>query len=111
MNEELKAAVNEAIEAIKKGELYSNYIKAYELMAKNEHIQNLLAEYKAHQKNLVNLEQVGKTDAIISAKQQLQAIENELEQIPLYTQYQQYEAELNQYLEQFSSLLLSELNI
>lgn len=111
MNDELKTAVNEVIEMIKQGELYTNYIKAYELMAKNEHIQSLLNDHKAHQKNLVNLEQVGKTDAIISAKQKLQAIEDELEQIPLYTQYQQYEAELNQYLEQFSSLLLSELDI
>jgi cell fate (sporulation/competence/biofilm development) regulator YmcA (YheA/YmcA/DUF963 family) len=65
----------------------------------NEKVRKMINEIKGLQKQAVNLEHYGKTEALKKTEEKLAAIEAELDAIPIVQEFKQSQADVNDLLQ------------
>ncbi len=70
----------------------------------NEHlrVQELIAQIKSLQKEAVNLKHYQKTEALKAIEDKIDALQDELDEIPLVREFKQSQTEVNQLLQMVS---------
>lgn len=83
-------ANTEEVEFFKQAELQIN---------ENIKVQQAISKIKRLQKEAVNLQHYGKTEALKEVEQKIDAIQDELDQIPLVQQFKQSQMDVNDLLQ------------
>ncbi|MFV9509765.1 YlbF family regulator [Tepidibacillus sp. LV47] len=91
-------------EEIKIYQVAENKIKSH------KRIQELITEIKLKQQELVNAKHFRKPNYIHQLEETLDHLNAELNSIPLVHQYQQYQQEINHYLQSMIQLIKNELS-
>lgn len=76
----------EEVEFFKQAELQVN---------EHERIQQLISEIKRMQKEAVNLQHYGKSEALKQAEEKIDELQNELDEIPLVKEFKQSQVDVN----------------
>ncbi|MEC2073188.1 YlbF/YmcA family competence regulator [Alkalihalophilus marmarensis] len=73
----------------------------------NEHlrVQELIAEIKKLQKEAVNLQHYNKTEALKEVEQKIDALHQEIDEIPLVQEFKQSQIEVNELLQMVSKTI------
>jgi cell fate (sporulation/competence/biofilm development) regulator YmcA (YheA/YmcA/DUF963 family) len=73
----------------------------------NEHlrVQELIAEIKNYQKEAVNLQHYGKSEALKETEAKIDALHNEIDDIPLVQEFKQSQIEVNELLQMVSNTI------
>lgn len=86
------------------------YKKAELQVAKHRRIQELIANIKRKQQELVNAKHLNKKNYIKQLEEELDQLNNELHDIPLIDQFQQSQAEINKYLQSLLNVIKLEIS-
>jgi len=86
------------------------YQSAEKKIEKHIRIQELIRNIKRKQQELVNAKHFKKPNYIRQIEEDLDQLNNELHDIPLVYQYQQYQKELNGYLQLVIQIMKNELS-
>lgn len=86
----------EEVEFFKKAELQLN---------DHPRIQQIISEIKRMQKEAVNLQHYGKEEALKKAEEKIDALQDELEEIPLVKQFKQSQMDVNGLLQLVASTI------
>lgn len=89
-------AETEEVEFFKKAEAQIN---------ENPRVQQLISQIKRFQKEAVNLEHYGKSEALKKAEDKLEFLQDELDQIPLVKEFKQSQMEVNAILQLVASTI------
>ncbi|BAU28807.1 cell fate (sporulation/competence/biofilm development) regulator YmcA (YheA/YmcA/DUF963 family) [Aneurinibacillus soli] len=76
----------------------------------NETVQRLIAEIKQKQKRIVTLEHNRKDDQIPALEQEIDALQDELDQIPIVVEFRQSQADINELLQMVTSAIASKVS-
>ncbi|MGZ0085330.1 RicAFT regulatory complex protein RicA family protein [Caldibacillus thermoamylovorans] len=79
--------------------------RAEEKIHQNEKVRALINELKSLQKQAVNLQHYGKREALKKVEQQIDAIYEQLAQIPIVSEFQQSQADVNDLLQLVASTI------
>jgi len=86
------------------------YKKAEQQVAKHKRIQELIANIKRKQQELVNAKHYKKKNYVKQLEEELDQLNKELHDIPLIDQYQQSQAEINNYLQSLLNIIKLEIS-
>lgn len=75
----------------------------------NEKVSRLISEIKGLQKQAVNLEHYGKTEALRRTEEKLAALEEELDAIPIVREFKQSQTEVNELLQLVSATISNKI--
>ena len=103
MNNEILKEVDKIIAFIKASDIYQDYLFLEEKLHKNEKVSNLIKEIKKLQKELVKKE--AKNEDITDLNNQINTNLEELNRIPLYVEYTDKQAILNEMYQTIKSRL------
>lgn len=81
----------------------SFFKQAEEKVNRNEKVQQLISDIKKHQKQAVNLQHYGKPEALKKAEARLEALEKELNEIPIIQEFKQSQTDVNDLLQLIAS--------
>lgn len=76
---------------------------------KNEKVSRLIAEIKGLQKQAVNLEYYGKSEALRRTEEKIAALEKELDSIPIVQEFKQSQTEVNELLQLVSTTISNKI--
>ena len=79
--------------------------RAEEKIHQNEKVRTLINELKSLQKQAVNLQHYGKHEALKRVEAKIDAIYEELSQIPIVSEFQQSQADVNDLLQLVASTI------
>ncbi|SFE37615.1 RicAFT regulatory complex protein RicA family protein [Alteribacillus iranensis] len=79
--------------------------RAEEQINKNLRVQELIGKIKNKQKEAVNLQHYGKTEALKKVEQEIDELNNEIDQIPLVQEFKQSQTEVNHLLQLVSTTI------
>ncbi|WP_339063129.1 YlbF family regulator [Tepidibacillus marianensis] len=89
-------------------------VKIYQLaegkIDKHKRVQDLITSIKLKQQELVKAKHFKKSNYIRQVEEELDLLNAELHSIPLVYQYQNYQKELNEYLQSVIQMMKSELS-
>lgn len=68
----------------------------------NEKVNSLISQLKHYQKQAVNFQQYGKEKALKQVEEKINAVEKELDEIPIVQQFKQSQMEVNELLQLIS---------
>lgn len=85
------------------------YQEAERAINQNDKVQQLINQIKKLQKQSVNLLHYGKTNAYKQTEQQIETLQNKLDQLPIVTQFKSSQVEVNELLQQVTSLIEKEV--
>ncbi|WP_128894166.1 RicAFT regulatory complex protein RicA family protein [Longirhabdus pacifica] len=85
------------------------YQQAEKKIQDNEHVQSLIQSIKKKQKELVGFEYFKNDDMIKKIEGEMQALENELDEIPLVQQFKQSQSDINYLLQLVVSIIKDSL--
>lgn len=89
-------AETEEVDFFKRAELQIN---------KNERVQEIIAKIKRLQKEAVNLEHYGKREALKEVEKKIDALQDELDEIPLVQEFKQSQMDVNHLLQLVSNTI------
>jgi len=81
------------------------YKKAEEQIKANVKVQELIAEIKKKQKEAVALEALGRAELIKKVEQEMDELHEELDSIPLVTQFKQTQTDINDLLQMVTNVI------
>lgn len=84
--------------------------KAELQVAKHRRIQELIANIKRKQQELVNAKHLNKKNYVKQLEEELDQLNKELHDIPLIDQYQQSQTEINNYLQSLLDIIKLEIS-
>jgi len=79
--------------------------RAEEKIHQNEKVRTLINELKSLQKQAVNFQHYGKHEALKRVEEKIDAIYEQLEQIPIVSEFQQSQADVNDLLQLVASTI------
>lgn len=85
------------------------YQEAEQAINQNDKVQQLISQIKKLQKQSVNLLHYGKTNAYKQNEEQIQALQDELDQLPIVSQFKSSQVEVNELLQEVTSLIEKEV--
>lgn len=107
--EQILAKANSIANEIKEQEEVKIYQQAEKKIMFHRRVQELIREIKMKQQELVNAKHLKKVNYIEMLEKEIDELNKELHDIPLVNQYQQFQAELNKYIQSISDILADEL--
>ncbi|GBF11335.1 YlbF family regulator [Tepidibacillus infernus] len=108
--EQILEKVKELANSICEQEEIQIYQKAERQIKHHRRIQELIVLIKKKQQELVNAKHLKKTNYIKQLENELDLLNNELHSIPLVSQYQQNQREINRYLQSIIKLLKEQIS-
>ena len=85
------------------------YQEAEKAISQNEKVQNLVDTIKKLQKQSVNFLHYGKKEAYKQTEQQIAQLQAELDELPIVAQFQSSQVEVNNLLQEITSLIEKEI--
>ncbi|MBE3595048.1 MAG: RicAFT regulatory complex protein RicA family protein [Candidatus Carbobacillus altaicus] len=107
--EEILAKARELAQVIAESEEVRFYQLAEQQMKANKHIAALIAAIKRQQKEAVNAEHLGKKAYLQEVEARIQALQEELEAIPLVQEFQQSQKDVNDLMQLVSTTIANEV--
>ncbi|RKD24306.1 master regulator for biofilm formation [Ammoniphilus oxalaticus] len=81
------------------------YKKAEEQIKANDKVQELIGQIRNKQKEAVALEALGRAELIKKVEQEMDELHEQLDQIPLVTQFKQTQMEINDLLQMVTNVI------
>lgn len=106
---DILAKARELARFIAESEEVRFYQSAEQKMKSNKHIAALIAAIKRQQKEAVNAEHLGKTAYLQEVEARIQALQEELESIPLVKEFQQSQQDVNDLLQLVTTTIANEV--
>lgn len=103
--DEVLAQAKQLAKMIAETEEVDFFKRAEEKIHQNEKVRALINELKSLQKQAVNLQHYGKHEALKQVEAKIDAIYEQLEQIPIVGEFQQSQAEVNDLLQLVASTI------
>ncbi|WP_209122306.1 RicAFT regulatory complex protein RicA family protein [Alkalihalobacillus sp. BA299] len=103
--DEIVAKAKELAKMIAETEEVDFFKKAEKQINENIKIQELMAKIKSTQKEAVNLQHYGKTEALKKAEEKIDAYQDEIDQIPLVQEFKNSQMEVNGILQLVSTTI------
>jgi len=104
------ASVTALKDALKADPVFKRYREAGEKVHQNEGLLALYGQYTSLQKEVVNLSHYKLTEATRQKEAELQALEDELFDNPLFSEYMQLQVELEELIQTLSFIIESRVN-
>ena len=101
--DDLIAKAQELAQMIAETEEVDFFKKAEAQIHENQRVRELIASLKSLQKQSINFEHYGKEKAYKQVQDRINAIETEIDQIPIVQQFKQSQVEVNELLQMVSS--------
>lgn len=95
---------------IANSEEVARFKQAEQKINANETVQQLIAEIKRKQKRIVTLEHNRKDEQIPALEQEIDALQDELDQIPIVVEFRQSQAEINELLQMVTDAIASKVS-
>ena len=93
------------IDMVLKNEDIQRYKRIEKIVNNNKQLKDKINQLKAVQKQLINAEQIGKTQAIIEFEKRYNMLLNEIESYPLMSDYLALQGDINEMLQQVQSII------
>jgi cell fate (sporulation/competence/biofilm development) regulator YmcA (YheA/YmcA/DUF963 family) len=103
--DDIVAKARELAKMIAETEEVDFFKRAEAKIHENEKVRTLIAKIKSLQKQAVNLQHYGKTEALKKVEAEIDAIYEELSQIPIVDEFKQSQMEVNDLLQLVSSTI------
>ncbi|KYD29505.1 MULTISPECIES: RicAFT regulatory complex protein RicA family protein [Anoxybacillaceae] len=103
--DEILAQAKELAKMIAETEEVDFFKRAEEKIHQNEKVRAMIEQIKSLQKQAVNLKHYGKYEALKKVEAQIDAIYEELSQIPIVSEFQQSQTEVNDLLQLVASTI------
>ncbi|GBU11263.1 hypothetical protein AwErysi_08790 [Erysipelotrichaceae bacterium] len=110
-NMELMMLKEDIIKEILDFEEIKLYLSIKEKMLLHDNINFLIKEIKRMQKELVNIQRVSKPEMAILLEKELASVHSKLNEIPLYTQFEDASEQAQVILNEISEMISETLNI
>jgi len=104
------ATVTALKEALRADPVFKRYREAGEKVHQNRRLLTLYGRYTSLQKEVVNLQHYKLTEATRQKEAQLQQLEDELFENPLFAEYMQLQVELEELIQTLSFIIESRVN-
>lgn len=101
--EEIIVKAEQISEMLSQIEEVDFYKRAEQQVNENSTIQQLIDEIKHQQKEAVNLQHYGKTEALKLVEEKIKQLNEELDEIPLVKEFKQAQREVNKVLQQLTT--------
>lgn len=105
VREDILAKTKELAELLVTSEEVVTYQKAEKLIKENERIQALISEIKKKQKEVVAFESFENEEMVKKIEAEMEALQDELDQIPIVQQFQQTQTDINYLLQLVVSVI------
>jgi len=106
VRDDILAKTNELAEAIFRSEEVQQYRRAEQQINKNERIQALITQIKKKQKEVVAFETTFKNaDMVKKIEGEMNTLQDELDNIPIVTEFQQSQSDINYLLQMVVSVI------
>ena len=99
VREDILAKAKELADLIATSDEVETYRKAEKQIADNEHIQHLIRQIKKKQKEVVAFESFENEEMVKKIEAEQQALQDELDAIPIVQQFQQTQSDINYLLQ------------
>lgn len=84
--------------------------QAEKKISANESVQMIIATIKQKQKRIVTLEHNRKYDQIPALEQEIDALQDELDQIPIVAEFKQSQADINELLQMVTNVIANKVS-
>ncbi|MCE5037942.1 YlbF/YmcA family competence regulator [Staphylococcus auricularis] len=108
--EDILAEADQLSEKIKALPEISDYRSIEEQIHANQSIDQNMKQLKRSQKQSVNLQNYGKTEALKQSEARIQHLEDEINRIPIVEEFREAQAEANNILQMMISTMADRLN-
>ena len=98
MNNNIEPRINDLIESIENSDAYVKYLEAKKVLEDSEYLNELIERIKVIQKELVKLQKKGDSSLIKDKEDELERVNRELEENPIYSNYKNRVDEVNNIL-------------
>ncbi|MBE9913166.1 MULTISPECIES: RicAFT regulatory complex protein RicA family protein [Paenibacillus] len=105
IRDDIMAKAKELAELISSSEEVQQYQKAEEKIRDHEHVQSLIATLKKRQKEIVAFESFQNPQMVAKIEKEMEAIQDEIDSIPLVTEFQQTQSDINYLLQLVMSVI------
>lgn len=95
---------------IANSEEVARFKQAEQKINANETVQQLIAEIKQKQKRIVTLEHNRKDEQIPALEREIDALQDELDQIPIVVEFRQSQAEMNELLQMVTGAIANKVS-
>ncbi|MFD2670017.1 RicAFT regulatory complex protein RicA family protein [Marinicrinis sediminis] len=110
VREDIMAKAKELANLLTTSEEVQIYQQAEKRIQDNEKIQNLIVQIKKKQKEIVGFEYFKNEDMVKKIEAEMQALQDELDEIPLVQQFQQSQSDINYLLQLIVQVLKDTLS-
>lgn len=109
VRDDILAKANELAELLSTSEEVRIYQKAEKLVDENKKIQSLISQIKKKQKEVVAFESFQNADMVKKIEAEQQALQDELDSIPIVEQFKQTQSDINYMLQLVISIIKDSL--
>jgi cell fate (sporulation/competence/biofilm development) regulator YmcA (YheA/YmcA/DUF963 family) len=107
--DDIVAKANEVAKMISETEEVEFFKQAEQKINENEKVQKIIAEIKALQKQAVNYKQYNKPEALKKTENKIDALNNELDELPIVQEFKQSQVDVNGMLQLVAATISNEV--
>lgn len=107
--ENINQVLDELVETLKKDEDIVRYQQLEHQIQHNQFINTTMSRIKALQKEAVHLKAMGKTKALQQIEQQIDDLENQIQHLPITSQFQESMDEVNLFMQQLMTFIQEDI--
>ncbi|MCG7339587.1 YlbF family regulator [Staphylococcus sp. ACRSN] len=108
--DEILAEADKISEHIKSLDIVQEYHRVEQQIHNNKQIEQKMKDLKKNQKQSVNLQNYGKTEAFKQSEDKIQEIEHNINVLPIVEEFKESQAEANDLLQMLISTMSDRLN-
>ncbi|MEW4369313.1 RicAFT regulatory complex protein RicA family protein [Paenibacillus kandeliae] len=105
IREDIMAKTNQLASLISESEEVVHFQKAEQMIQSHERVQSLISQIKKKQKEVVAFESMRNQKMVASIEAEMEALQQEMDDIPLISDYQQSQVEINDLLQMVMSAI------